>query len=361
MIRFFVVLSLFCTSVSGAPAPKAKSLAELTSQLARKTGQSEETVRKTMVEALRESKGFSAETLKRIGRGEAINAAVEAGVVTTLRAHKGFQARIGTAAKQNAQITSAASKEFAKQFKANYSTLVPLEAWRTIDPANFSDLNFLIGEVVLLKEEGKNYRLARVLRVPGIRFDSGFRTGRSEVYVSGSLILQAINGPKLRYTHVMTHQLAVDIRIRPNAYEIDTQAPERDLLVVGDIFKSATLVKEARYSIDGENGDYSVNKQKLVLSPNAAVPFKHEYLKKSIKPTPASMKGAKWIVVATELSGAGSAHNDTYPDGWGVWARRLKDDGSIDPDGQYIFFRQTGPFNDVVSDVKTLSHINLEK
>ena len=59
---------------------------------------------------------------------------------------------------------------------------------------------------------------------------------------------------------------------------------------------------------------------------------------------------ARFVVEATEMTGGGTGHGpgDVYPDGWHVTARRLRDDGAYDPDGEVIRFYQTGCFNCMV-------------
>lgn len=56
---------------------------------------------------------------------------------------------------------------------------------------------------------------------------------------------------------------------------------------------------------------------------------------------------AKFVVESAVMCGGGYGHgpNDYYPDGWGVTARRLNDDGSYNPDGELISFYQGGCFN----------------
>lgn len=58
-----------------------------------------------------------------------------------------------------------------------------------------------------------------------------------------------------------------------------------------------------------------------------------------------------WVVIKTEMSGGGTGHgpHDVYPDGWGVTAAEITEDGS--PTGRRIFFRQSGCFtNELLPD-----------
>jgi len=59
---------------------------------------------------------------------------------------------------------------------------------------------------------------------------------------------------------------------------------------------------------------------------------------------------ALWVVTGTEMSGGGTRHSpyDVYPDGHGVNAVRVEDDG--EPTGQSIFFRQSGCFNNMLEE-----------
>ena len=52
----------------------------------------------------------------------------------------------------------------------------------------------------------------------------------------------------------------------------------------------------------------------------------------------------EWLVIRTEMSGGGSAYDGDYPDGWGVQAKRLGWNGRYNPDGEEVFFRQSGCF-----------------
>ena len=69
---------------------------------------------------------------------------------------------------------------------------------------------------------------------------------------------------------------------------------------------------------------------------------------------------APFVVTSTEMSGGGEGHGpgDAYPDGWGVHAKRLNDDNTWDPDGEEIFFRQSGSFTNHVP-AKELSRTTL--
>lgn len=61
----------------------------------------------------------------------------------------------------------------------------------------------------------------------------------------------------------------------------------------------------------------------------------------------AKRPGKRYVVEDTRHAGGGTGHgpHDVYPDGWEITARRLKDDGSYDPDGEVVRFYQSGSFN----------------
>lgn len=63
-----------------------------------------------------------------------------------------------------------------------------------------------------------------------------------------------------------------------------------------------------------------------------------------------SRGSAEFVVEYVALEGGGSGHgpHDVFPDGWHVLARRLKADGSYDPQGEVVDFYQTGCFVNVV-------------
>ena len=53
-----------------------------------------------------------------------------------------------------------------------------------------------------------------------------------------------------------------------------------------------------------------------------------------------------YVVVNTSMSGGGKGHgpNDVYPDGHHVVAKRLADNGTLDPNGFEVSFYQSGSF-----------------
>lgn len=62
------------------------------------------------------------------------------------------------------------------------------------------------------------------------------------------------------------------------------------------------------------------------------------------------MAKALWVVTGTEMSGGGTGHgpHDVYPDGHGVKAVRVNEDGEAT--GETIFFRQSGSFNNMLEE-----------
>lgn len=63
---------------------------------------------------------------------------------------------------------------------------------------------------------------------------------------------------------------------------------------------------------------------------------------------------AKFVVEQTAMTGGGTGHgpHDVYPDGWQVTARRLTDEGNYDPNGESVYFYQSGSFTNLVKDVE---------
>lgn len=70
-------------------------------------------------------------------------------------------------------------------------------------------------------------------------------------------------------------------------------------------------------------------------------------------------KDGKWIVERAEMSGGGVAmFNDTYPDAWHVWARKLHDDGTYNPDRRLFKFTQnTNCYNSVIDGVEKVGQM----
>lgn len=52
----------------------------------------------------------------------------------------------------------------------------------------------------------------------------------------------------------------------------------------------------------------------------------------------------EYLVIKTEMTGGGSGHNDTYPDGHNVTCKKLDVDGKYDDNGVEVSFYQSGSF-----------------
>ncbi|HSV94761.1 MAG TPA: hypothetical protein VLH94_02180 [Spirochaetia bacterium] len=73
---------------------------------------------------------------------------------------------------------------------------------------------------------------------------------------------------------------------------------------------------------------------------------------------------AEFVVINNNMQGGGTGmgviygHNDDYPDGWHIVAKRLKD-GKWDPEGEEIAFYMTGSFIDMIflNEVKIVRHM----
>lgn len=71
------------------------------------------------------------------------------------------------------------------------------------------------------------------------------------------------------------------------------------------------------------------------------------------------LKG-KYVVEHAAMEGGGTAHgpHDRYPDGWHIRARKLKADGSYDPQGAEIEFYQSGAFTVVNEKVPVVGKLH---
>jgi hypothetical protein len=61
------------------------------------------------------------------------------------------------------------------------------------------------------------------------------------------------------------------------------------------------------------------------------------------------LKG-EYIVIEAQMGGGGigMGPSDIYPDGWGITAKKLHDDGTYDENGIEIKFYQSGSFNNLI-------------
>lgn len=71
------------------------------------------------------------------------------------------------------------------------------------------------------------------------------------------------------------------------------------------------------------------------------------------------LKG-RYVVEHAAMEGGGTGHgpHDIYPDGWHIRARKLKADGSYDPQGVEIEFYQSGAFTAVNEKVPVVARLH---
>jgi len=64
----------------------------------------------------------------------------------------------------------------------------------------------------------------------------------------------------------------------------------------------------------------------------------------------------EYVVADTAFDGGGTGHgpHDVYPSGHHVFAQKLADNGSYDPDGIQVDFYQSGCFTAMIEDVKVV-------
>ena len=131
-----------------------------------------------------------------------------------------------------------------------------------------------------------------------------------------------------------------------------------DFLKVGEVFICPRFATDCSY----EHDDGKVNKNKLEIGRYQSE-VTHAWTERKeggwsrprseildVDAHDPSRATAPFVVTKTEMSGGGTAHGpgDVYPDGWGVTAVRLHKDNTWNPDGEEIFFRQSGSFTNGV-------------
>ena len=132
-----------------------------------------------------------------------------------------------------------------------------------------------------------------------------------------------------------------------------------DFLRVGDVFTSSSLAS-ANFTHDRGvvnrkvlqvNGEKSVKRCWTENGPDGWKRSRQDIV--DLDGFDESRGRAEFVVIATTLNGGGTGHGprDVFPDGWGVYAKRLAPDGQYDPDGEEVFFRQSGCFSNLLYDV----------
>ena len=73
------------------------------------------------------------------------------------------------------------------------------------------------------------------------------------------------------------------------------------------------------------------------------------------------LKGGEFVVVKTNVEGGGSGmgFNDTYPDGYKVYCKRLCD-GEFDEKGTEVSFYQIGCFSAMIKNIEVVKKIKLK-
>lgn len=129
-------------------------------------------------------------------------------------------------------------------------------------------------------------------------------------------------------------------------------------LAVGDVFVCPALAKDTTYQLDyDDDGTPSIDRRHLERGGSRQVTATWEEEKEGgwsrqcsetfdLRANEPALGTCEWVVLHTEMSGGGTGHgpHDVYPDGHRVKARRLRPDGTYDPDGQEIGFYQSGCF-----------------
>jgi hypothetical protein len=107
-----------------------------------------------------------------------------------------------------------------------------------------------------------------------------------------------------------------------------------------------------------ENPDIVTPDDRLLTRTNVRI---SETLKKGSHTLDLSYLKGKYVVVhaASQGGGTGHSHHDVYPNGWFIRARKLRQDGSYDPQGIEISFYQSGCFTAMNTDVPVVSQMSM--
>lgn len=147
----------------------------------------------------------------------------------------------------------------------------------------------------------------------------------------------------------MTEKLQVgDVFIAPSlahaTYKLDSAnyAPDRSQLEVSKYDKGRKVIC---YRTETRDGGWSRRVEMVV----------------DLAATDSARGDAEFVVTSAGMSGGGTGHgpHDVYPDGWGVRAKRLRPDGSYDPDGEQVFFYQSGCFTNVLDDARKVREMKM--
>ncbi|MBP6256487.1 hypothetical protein KA405_01920 [Patescibacteria group bacterium] len=163
---------------------------------------------------------------------------------------------------------------------------------------------------------------------------------------------------------------------------------QKNFLQVGDVFK-ATYPMRVYFSKDGSNIEVSLfpdfntltdeleknfgkelkafcNVCKLVDWDDIQKLIRNGYNRDqlyAVKNTGANAKFlcGEYVVTATSITGGGTGHatHDIYSDGHRVTAKKLKKNGSWDPNGKEISFYQSGSFTCVNTDVEVVREMKM--